>query len=288
MKVYINGAYYEEVEAKLSVFDHGFLYGDGIFEGIRIYGGKIFKLEQHVRRLFDSAKGIHLDVGMTPEAMEKLCMEAVTVNQKKDGYIRLIVSRGIGSLGIDPLKCPKPSVVVIVGDIEVYPQERYSQGIAVITSSYRRIPVDCFDVRIKSLNYLNNVLAKMEAQRAGCLESIILDRDGYVTECTADNIFIVKHGELATPPASQGALEGITRAEVFSIASRFGIPASEKRLTRFDCSIADECFLTGTGAEIMPVTAIDKNPIGDGKPGAITRKLMSVFKELVKNPLFIE
>jgi branched-chain amino acid aminotransferase len=282
MTIYIDGNYYDEKDARVSVFDHGFLYGDGIFEGIRIYNGRIFRLASHVRRLYESAKGIYLDINITPDAMEKLVEEAVDANQKKDGYIRLVVTRGDGPLGIDPFKCPKAKIIIIVGDIQIYPQEYYTKGIAAVTSSYRRIPLDCFDVRIKSLNYLNNVLAKMEAHRAGCLESIMLDRDGLVTECTGDNIFIVKQGALATPPAYQGALEGITRAEVFKMASQMGIPAQEKILTRFDLFNADECFLTGTAAEIMPVTKIDGNPIGDAKPGKITGKLMHAFTDIVK------
>jgi branched-chain amino acid aminotransferase len=282
MKIYIDGKYYDEKDAAISVFDHGLLYGDGIFEGIRIYNGKIFKLAEHVRRLFDSAKGIYLDIGMTPKAMERVLLETVAINRKKDGYIRLVVTRGDGPLGIDPFKCPKTKVIIIVGDISIYPQEYYSKGIAVITSSYRRIPADCFDVRIKSLNYLNNVLAKMEAHRAGCLECVMLDQNGRVAECTGDNIFIVKNGAIATPPSHHGALEGITRGEVLSLASTMGIQALEKTLMRFDLYTADECFLTGTAAEIMPVTMIDGNPINDAMPGKITEKFMQAFSELIK------
>jgi branched-chain amino acid aminotransferase len=282
MKIYIDGKYYDEKDAKISVFDHGLLYGDGIFEGIRIYNGKIFKIAEHVRRLFDSAKGIYLDIGMAPEAMEKALLETNALNQKKNGYIRLVVTRGDGLLGIDPFKCPKAKVIIIVGDINLYPQEYYSKGIAVVISSYRRIPADCFDVRIKSLNYLNNVLAKMEAHRAGCLESIMLDQQGRVAECTGDNIFIVKNGIIATPPSHHGALEGITRGEVLALASTMGIPAQEKTLMRFDLYSADECFLTGTAAEIMPVTMIDGNPINDAKPGKITARLMQAFRELIR------
>jgi len=282
MKIYIDGKYYDEKDAAISVFDHGFLYGDGIFEGIRIYNGRIFRLSSHVRRLFESAKGIYLNIGIEQNAMEKLVTEAVALNQKRDGYIRLIVTRGDGPLGIDPFKCPRAKIIIIVGDIQIYPREYYSQGISALTSSYRRIPADCFDVRIKSVNYLNNVLAKMEAHRAGCLESIMLDHNGYVAECTGDNIFIVKEGALFTPPAYQGALEGITRAEVFKMALTMGIPAQEKTLTRFDLYNADESFLTGTAAEIMPVVIIDGNPIGPGKPGIITEKLIQAFRSLIK------
>jgi branched-chain amino acid aminotransferase len=282
MKIYIDGNYYDEKDAAISVFDHGLLYGDGIFEGIRIYNGKIFKLAQHVHRLFDSAKAIYLDIGMAPETLEKLVAESVALNKKNDGYIRLIVTRGNGPLGIDPFKCPKARIIIIVGDIQIYPREYYSQGIALVVSTYSRIPATCFDVRIKSLNYLNNVLAKMEAHRAGCLEAVMLDQQGHVTECTGDNIFIVKNGALFTPPACEGALLGITRGEVLKSASDEGIPASEKTLTRFDLYTADECFLTGTAAEIMPVTKIDGNIIGNGKPGKITGELIRGFKELVR------
>ena len=281
MKIYIDGSYYDEKDARISVFDHGLLYGDGIFEGIRIYGGNIFRLALHVRRLYESAKALYLDIGMGRGAMEKLVSEAVALNEKQDGYIRLIVTRGDGPLGIDPFKCPRAKIIIIVGDIQIYPAEYYSRGISALTSSYRRIPADCFDVRIKSLNYLNNVLAKMEAHRAGCLECIMLDQHGHITECTGDNIFIAKDGALSTPPACEGALEGITRAEVFTMALAMGIPAQEKTLTRFDLYNADECFLTGTAAEIMPVVSIDGNPIGSGKPGKITGNLMKEFSEIV-------
>ncbi len=281
MKIYIDGSYYDEKDARISVFDHGLLYGDGIFEGIRIYGGNIFRLSLHVRRLFESAKAAYLNIGISRDAMEKLVAEAVALNEKQNGYIRLIVTRGDGPLGIDPFKCPRAKIIVIVGDIQIYPAEYYSRGIAALTSSYRRIPADCFDVRIKSLNYFNNVLAKMEAHRAGCLECIMLDGNGHVTECTGDNIFIVKDNALFTPPSYEGALEGITRGEVFSMAAAMKIPAREKSLTRFDLYNADECFLTGTAAEIMPVVSIDSNPISTGKPGLITGKLMKEFSETV-------
>jgi branched-chain amino acid aminotransferase len=285
MKIYIDGAFYDEKDARISVFDHGFLYGDGIFEGIRIYNGAIFRLASHVARLFESAKGMYLDIGTTPDAVEKLVEETVAINQKRNGYIRLVVTRGDGPLGIDPSTCPKAKIIIIVGDIQIYPQEYYSQGIKAVISSYRRIPLDCFDVRIKSLNYLNNVLARMEARRAGCLESIMLNQAGHVAECTGDNIFIVKQGAIATPPPYEGALEGITRDEVIKLASRIGIPVAEKTLTRFDLYNADECFLTGTAAQIMPVATIDGNPIGNGKPGAITGKLMNAFSEIAHIPI---
>lgn len=280
MKIYIDGDYYDSAQAKISVLDHGFLYGDGIFEGIRIYRGKIFRAAEHVRRLFASAKGIYLDIGVTPEAVEKILREAVEVNQKKDGYIRLIVSRGEGPLGIDPSKCQAARLIVIVGDIQLYPEKYYAEGISVITSSYRRIPVDCLDVRIKSLNYLNNILAKMEANRAGCLESIMLNREGFVVECTGDNIFMVKAGELLTPPTSLGALEGITRAAVLELAAELGIPARETLLTRLDFYNAEECFLTGTAAEIMPVSRIDGNVVGAGVPGRLTGRLQAAFRKM--------
>lgn len=282
MKIYIDGKFYDKEDAKISVFDHGYLYGDGIFEGIRIYNGKIFKLSEHVKRLYESAKGISLNMGMTEDAMEKLLLEAVELNQKKDGYIRLIVTRGDGPLGVDPFKCPKSRVVIITGDIQLYPEEFYTKGIAIMTSSYRKIPVQCFDSRIKSLNYLNNVLAKLETKNSGCLESVLLNTEGYVAECTADNIFIVKNGLLSTPAVYHGALEGITRNAVLEIAAGMGIITQEGTLTRFDLYNADECFLTGTGAEIIPVVKVDQTVVGSGEPGGMTLKIISAFRDIVK------
>lgn len=282
MKIYIDGKYYDESNAMISVFDHGLLYGDGIFEGIRIYNHKIFRLHEHITRLYDSAKALLLDIGMTQAQMQNVVHEVVAANNKQNGYIRLIITRGEGLLGIDPFTCKKARVIIIVGDIQLYPEEYYQKGIAIITSSYRRISPECFDVRVKSLNYLNNVLAKIEARNAGCLECVMLNSSGHVTECTADNIFIVKNNTLLTPQTYQGALDGITRITVLELAESLGIRSAETILTRYDLYTADECFLTGTGAEIIPVTNIDARIIGSGKPGQITVKLINSFKNYVE------
>jgi len=281
MKVYINGKYYDRGEAMISVFDHGLLYGDGVFEGIRIYKGKAFKLKEHIKRLYQSAKAILLDVPMGQKEMEKAVFEAVRINAKNDGYIRLIITRGEGPLGVDPAQCAKPTVIIIVGDIQLYPQEYYEKGIAVVTAASRRMPSDSLDPRVKSLNYLNNVMAKIEAKQAGCLEAVLLNHEGYVTECTADNIFIVRDGTLLTPAPHYGALDGITRMTVINLAPSCGITSLETALTRYDLYTADECFMTGTGAEIMPVTMIDGRLIGNGKPGPVTRRLIAGFRKLI-------
>jgi len=281
LKVYIDGNYYEKEEACISVFDHGLLYGDGIFEGIRIYNGRVFKLKEHLVRLYQSAKAILLDIPMTIAQMQKKVEEVVRVNKKRDGYIRLVVTRGRGDLGLDPDKCAKASVIIIVADIALYPSAYYTKGIAIITSSSRRLPVDGLDPRIKSLNYLNNIIAKIEAKQAGCLEAVMLNKQGYVAECTGDNIFIIKAGELYTPTTCQGALDGITRATVMELATKLDISCHALTLSRYDLYNADECFLTGSGAEVMPVTAIDGRKIGDGKPGSVTRKLLAAFRQFI-------
>ncbi len=281
MKVYIDGKYYDRGEAKISVFDHGLLYGDGVFEGIRIYNGKVFKLTQHIERLYQSAKAILLDIPISRAEMENITREAVNENAKKDGYIRLVVTRGEGPLGLDPAQCIKPTVIIIVGDIQLYPQEYYEKGIAVVTAASRRMPADSLDPRVKSLNYLNNVMAKIEAKLAGCLEAVLLNHEGYVTECTADNIFIVKDGTLLTPAPHDGALDGITRMTVINIASSCGIASRETALTSYDLYTADECFITGTGAEIMPVTKIDGRLIGNGESGSKTKRLIEGFRKLL-------
>jgi len=281
MKIYIDGKYYDRGEAMISVFDHGLLYGDGVFEGIRIYTGKVFKLKEHVERLYQSAKAILLDIPISRAVMENAVLEAVHENAKEDGYIRLVVTRGEGPLGIDPGQCSKPSVIIIVGDIQLYPQEYYEKGISVVTAASRRMPADSLDPRVKSLNYLNNVMAKIEAKQAGCLEAVFLNHEGYVTECTADNIFIVQDGTLLTPAPHYGALDGITRMTVMNIAPSCGITSRETALTRYDLYTADECFMTGTGAEIMPVTKIDGRLIGSGEPGPATKRLIEEFRKLV-------
>lgn len=284
MKIYINGKYYDREDAKISVFDHGLLYGDGVFEGIRIYNGSVFKLKEHIDRLYLSAKAILLKIPMTKDEMAKAVLDTVKVNEKpaspKDGYIRLIVTRGEGPLGIDPIPCKKATIIIIVADIQLYPDEYYKNGIEIITASSRRIASDCLDPRIKSLNYLNNIMAKLEARQAGCLEAVMLNREGFVAECTADNIFIIKNNELFTPVYYHGALEGITMRIVLEIAESLGIKAYETTLTRYDLYNADECFMTGTGAEIIPVINIDGRVIGNGKPGMITGKFIDAFKNL--------
>ena len=281
MKIYIDGKYYDRAEARISVFDHGLLYGDGVFEGLRIYGGRVFKLKEHIERLYMSAKAILLDIPMTADEMGTAISEAVKVNEKENGYIRLIVTRGEGLLGIDPSSCARPSVIIIVGDIQMYPDEYYEKGVAIITSSSRRMPSDCLDPRIKSLNYLNNVMAKLEARQAGCLEAVMLNSEGFVAECTGDNIFIVKNSELLTPAPYHGALYGITMQTVLELAESTGIKTHQTTMTRYDLYNADECFMTGTGAEIIPVTRIDGRMIGEGKPGNVMRRLVKGFRGIV-------
>jgi len=283
MKIYIDGKYYDREDAKISVFDHGLLYGDGVFEGIRIYNTKVFKLEEHIERLYRSARAILLEIPMTKEEMGNAALDAVKINEKENGYIRLIVTRGEGQLGIDPVSCKKATVIIIVSDIQLYPEEYYKNGIEIVTASSRRIPSDGLDPRIKSLNYLNNIMAKLEARQAGCLEAIMLNKEGFVAECTGDNIFVVKGVELFTPAPYHGALDGITMGTVMEIAETLGITTHETTLTRYDLYNADECFMTGTGAEIIPVIKIDGRTIGEGKPGSITEKLVNGFKKLTSN-----
>jgi branched-chain amino acid aminotransferase len=281
MKIYIDGKLYDKEHAMVSVFDHGLLYGDGVFEGIRIYNGKIFRLKEHIDRLYASAKAIMLDIGMNETEMGRAVTDTVSANDKKDGYIRLVVTRGVGDLGVSPATCKKSSVIIIVGDIQLYPKEFYQKGIPIITSSVRRISPDQFDTRIKSLNYLNNVLAKIEAARSGCQEAVMLNKDGYVAECTGDNIFVVKNGTLLTPAPSDSTLEGITRGTVLSIAMRLNIPAREARLTTYDLYTADECFLTGTGAEIIPVSSVDGREIGNAAKRPVIDSIRREFAQEV-------
>jgi branched-chain amino acid aminotransferase len=281
-KVYINGKYFDKADARISVFDHGLLYGDGVFEGIRIYSGRVFRLREHIERLYESAKAIALEIPLTPKQVMDAVRGTVHVNDKKDGYIRLVVTRGAGGLGLDPRKTTDPQIIVIVDDISMYPPELYENGLEVITSSYIRPHSNALSPRIKSLNYLNNILAKIEAVRAGCFEAILLNGNGEVAECTGDNIFLVKRGVLKTPPASAGILEGITRGVIMELAVAAGVPLQETTLTRHDVYSADECFLTGTGAEIIPVVMCDGRLLGTGKPGPITRQLRERFQEAVR------
>jgi branched-chain amino acid aminotransferase len=280
MLIHVNGKLLPKEEATISVFDHGFLYGDGVFEGIRVYSGNIFRFRAHLDRLFESAKTIKLEIPLTKDELERATVECVAANQMEDAYIRLVVSRGKGDLGIDPAKCAKATVVIIVTTIELYPEEFYTSGIKLITSSVPRIPSQCLDPRVKSLNYLNNIMAKLEAREAGVPEALMLNYQGRVAECTADNIFIVKEGRLLTPDLMQGALGGITRRAVMDIAARRGIPVTEALLGVHDIYNADECFLTGTGAEIVPVIRVDGRTIGNGRPGKMTLDLLARYREL--------
>jgi branched-chain amino acid aminotransferase len=279
--IYINGEFFEKADAKISVYDHGLLYGDGVFEGIRIYRGQIFRLKDHLERLYQSARAIRLSIPLNFDEMEKAINETVNLSKKDNGYIRLVITRGEGSLGIDPMKCKKATVIIIVDDIQLYPAEYYKKGIKIITASSRRISPDSLDPRIKSLNYLNNIMAKLEAENAGCQEAAMLNREGYVAECTGDNIFIVRDKKLITPSGSKGALNGITKRQVMDLAEKTGIKTKESELTQYDLYNSDECFLTGTGAEIVPVVEIDGREIGNGRPGKITQKLMTDFFKIV-------
>jgi branched-chain amino acid aminotransferase len=282
MKIFIDGKYYSERDAKVSVFDHGLLYGDGVFEGIRAYNGRVFKLKEHIDRLFYSAKAILLNIPMSHAAVMRAAVETCAKNKIRDGYIRLVVTRGVGTLGINPNRCKRGSVIIIAGTIQLYPPELYAKGMEIVTVPTTRNLHSALNPAIKSLNYLNNVLAKIEANNAGVEEAIMLNAEGYVSECTGDNIFIVKNGKLFTPPLSAGALYGITRQTVIDLAVEAGHEVSEPNLTRYDVFNADECFLTGTGAEIIPVTKIDGRMVGNGKPGPITKKLVGDYHALTK------
>ncbi len=281
-QVYIAGKLVPKEDAKISVYDHGFLYGDGVFEGIRVYGGRVFLLAEHIQRLYESANAIRLVIPLTPAAMTKAVEETVAANGIKDGYVRLVVSRGAGSLGLDIRKTSDPQVIIIADTITLYPQEIYDKGMALVTASTIRNHPQALSPRIKSLNYLNNILAKIEGTDAGTVEALMLNHKGEVAECTGDNIFIVKNGIVRTPPTDAGILEGITRAAVLRLARQAGITVQELTMTRHDVYVADECFLTGTAAEVIAVTSLDGRPIGDGKPGPVTRKLLELFRDLTR------
>lgn len=290
MKVFVDGKYYDEWNAKVSVFDHGLLYGDGVFEGIRIYNGRVFKLKEHIDRLFYSAKAILLELPMSHAQLMRSTVETCRRNKLRDGYIRLVVTRGVGTLGLNPRSCKNPSVIIIAGKIQVYPAELYAKGMDIVTVATVRNLHSAVNPAIKSLNYLNNILAKIEANNAGVEEAVMLNAEGFVAECTADNLFIIKNGGLMTPPLSAGALYGITRGTVMDLAFDIGMKVSEPNLTRYDLFNADECFLTGTGAEIMPVVKIDGRVIGNGKPGLLTRKLVENYHTLTKasgEPIYV-
>jgi branched-chain amino acid aminotransferase len=283
LKIYINGTLYEKQDAKISVYDHGLLYGDGVFEGIRSYAGKVFRMEQHLDRLWNSAKAIVLAIPMTKEAMSKAIYGTLKVNGIEDGYIRVLVTRGIGTLGLDPNRCETPQVIVIADKIALYPEELYRKGLEIVTVSTQRNHPAALSPRIKSLNYLNNILAKIEGLQAGCIEALMLNHKGEVAECTGDNIFVVRAGKLLTPPTDAGILEGVTREAVMELARAAGIEVLESPLTKHDVYIADECFLTGTAAEVIPVVKVDSRPIGGGVPGPITCNLMERFHKLTRS-----
>ena len=282
MIIYLDGEFVPKEKAVVSVFDHGLLYGDGVFEGIRAYHGRVFKLDEHIDRLYDSARTIALEVPLTKGEMREVVLETLRRNNLTDAYIRLVVTRGVGDLGLDPRKCPKPTIFCIAATITLYPAELYEKGLSVITVSTRRnIPTACIP-RVKSLNYLNNIYAKIEANLAGVPEAIMLNAEGYVAEATGDNIFIVKKGVLITPPTHVGILEGITRNAVMDLARERGIVVEEKVFTLFDVYNADEVFLTGTAAEVIPVVRVDGRTIADGVPGKMTKELIEAFHELTK------
>lgn len=283
MKIYIDGEFYEKEDAKLSVFDHGLLYGDGVFEGIRIYNGRVFRLDEHLRRLAYSAKAIALELPISISEIEEAVLETIRRNELRDGYVRLVVTRGSGDLGLSPLNCPKATIFIIAALIKLYPPEKYELGLDVVTCSTRRMTHGAFSPMVKSLNYLNNIMAKLEASNAGAGEGLMLNEQGYVAECTGDNIFLVKDGKITTPSVSAGALAGVTRGVVFELATKLGIEISETLMTRYDVYVADECFLTGSAAEIIPVGHLDHRPIGNGKPGPITQQLMQEFKQVTQS-----
>jgi branched-chain amino acid aminotransferase len=281
LMVLLNGKFVPSDKAKISVFDHGLLYGDGVFEGIRSYNGLVFRLKEHIDRLYRSAKAIQLRIPMSKAEMSKAVTATLRKNKLKDAYIRLVVTRGPGDLGLDPKKCRNGGAIFIIADkIMLYPRKFYEKGLDIITAQVRRNLPQAVSPRIKSLNYLNNILAKIEAIRSGVQEAIMLTHDGFVAECTGDNIFIVKDGLLVTPPVDIGALEGITRTTVIEIAQKRGIQCEEKKFRPQELYSADECFLTGTAAEIVPVVCVDDHPIGDGKPGKLTTELMGIFRDL--------
>lgn len=283
MKIWLDGSLVDEDQAKISVFDHGVLYGDGVFEGIRFYNNRVFRLDEHIERLYESAKVILLEIGMTQQEMCDAVCETIRANGLTDGYVRLVVTRGVGNLGLNPFLCPKPSIFIIAASITLYPEEHYEKGLELATCSTRRPTHGALSPQVKSLNYLNNVMAKVEAIRAGALEGLVLNETGTVAECTGDNVFIIKHGEVSSPPISDGALNGITRQTAIDLCLELDVPFSERTITRHDIMTADECFLTGTAAEVIPVISLDGRTIGDGTPGVITKKLITEFRSHVRS-----
>ena len=281
MKIYLDGKFVDEADAAMSVFDHGIINGDGVFEGIRLYGGNIFRLEEHLERLEYSAKAILLSMPLSRKELSEVTCETCRQNKLTDAYIRLVITRGVGDLGLAPWLCAKPSLFVIASKIALYPKEHYENGLSIVTVPTRRINPAALPPTIKSLNYLNNILGKIEARQFGALEAIMLNDQGYIAECTADNVFIVHKGEIITPAASQGALKGITRSTIFDIAKELNVPIREADMTRYDVWVADECFLTGSGAEVIPVVKLDGREIGTGKPGPITQQVLASFRRRV-------
>lgn len=281
-QIYIAGKFVPQEDAMISVFDHGLLYGDGVFEGLRSYRGKVFRLDEHVRRLYESAKAIWLEIPLSQQQMCNAIDESVRVNKIDDGYIRAVVTRGAGTLGLDPNRCSNPQVIIIADAIALYPQELYEKGLDIVTVSVQRSSPSALNPRIKSLNYLNNILAKIEGLQAGCIEALMLNHKGEVAECTGDNIFLVRRGELFTPPLDAGILAGVTRDAVIELAEAGGIKVHQIPLTKHDVYIADECFLTGTAAEVIPVVKVDSRSIGTGKPGPVTRDLTKRFHALTQ------
>ena len=287
--IYIDGKFFPEADAKISVFDHGLLYGDGIFEGIRFYNGRVFRLEEHLERLWDSARSICLEIPIGRGEMTEALLETIRQNDLREGYIRLVVTRGVGNLGLNPTQCKRPSIIIIATTIALYSKEVCEKGLTVVTCATRRTGSAALNPAVKSLNYLNNVMARIEANLAGADEALMLNETGNVAECTADNVFIIKRGQIFTPPISAGALRGITRAVVFDIAAELGLKLTETDITRHDVFVADECFLTGTAAEFIPVRMADGRVIGTGKPGAITLRMIKRFRELTREtgtPIF--
>jgi branched-chain amino acid aminotransferase len=288
--IYLDGEFFTRREdARVCVYDHGLLYGDGVFEGIRVYNGRVFKLDEHIERLYDSARSIMLEIPMTPQKLKEAVVETCRRSGLRESYIRLVVTRGVGDLGLDPRKCKKPTIIIIVDEIALYPREAYERGLRVITCSTRRNRPDSLNSQIKSLNYLNNILAKIEVIRYGVEEGVMLNDSGYVSEATADNIFIYRRGRLLTPPGFMGLLEGITRNTVMEIARKLGYKVLEMPFSVNDIYAADECFLTGSGAELIPVVEIDSRPIGNGKPGPVFLRLLEEYRKLTQaegTPIF--
>lgn len=283
LKIYLDGQFVDEPDAKVSVFDHGLLYGDGVFEGIRFYNGRVFLLEEHLDRLFDSAKAILLTVPLDRDTLREAVLETCRQNNLRDGYIRLVITRGKGDLGLNPTKCSQPTLFIIAATIELYPEKYYTEGLRVNTVPTQRISPAALSPAIKSLNYLNNIMAKIEGNLYGAQESVMLNQEGYIAECTADNIFVIKQDKIFTPPVSSGALGGITRRLMFDLAQELGREIREINLTRYDLFVADELFLTGSGAEVVPISEIDGRKIGAGQAGPVTKDFIRVFRERTRN-----